>query len=942
MKIFFKIFFLCSIAILYNFSSSAQLSVTSVANAQTLVQRLVGNGILVSNVSLTAAPVSTGFFNNISGTSIGIDSGIVLTSGRAKTNGLFGLDGNGFTPASNALADQDNGMPGDRDIANLVGVQLADTYDACILEFDFVPLGDSIKFNYVFSSEEYTPLFVCNFNDAFAFFISGPGITGIKNIALIPNTNTPVSIFNVNDVNGGGCPNNPAYFVDNTSNTFFTHDGHTRVFTALSEVQPCQTYHLKLVIADVGDGLFDSGVFLQAKSLSSNVISIHNSTQVDPQNNNYLVEGCAVGSFRITRPQADASPLSIALQYSGTATNGIDMQALPTLVTIPANQTEVVIDVLPVIDNIPEGIETIKIYALAGCGNGLPTDSTSIQIRDYDTLGINPDTAGICKNMSIQIAATAGYTSYQWDPNPTLNNTAIRNPVASPLAGTTIYYCTATEGTCHGRDSSLIWWKDLNFISKKEIYCKNDASGEIRVSGGPEWTGTAEYSINNGPWQADSTFLNLPVGVYTIRARDITGCMDSLVISITQLFPDLLITGIPITPATCSGNSDGIANINVTGGGIPYLFSSDGINFQSNNIITLAQGNYTITVKDNNGCTDSRNIVVPLNNIVTLEAGADKMICESKTVQLDAVSNADSFVWTPAGSLSNSSIHNPVASPLQTTLYHITATTGVCSKTDSVTVFVNPAPVANAGPDQSICYGQNVQLMGSGGDFYRWVPSSYLDDFRSATPTAVQLPGSAVYALRVTNIYGCLSLNTDTMTITVTRPALVYVGRDTTLATGQQMPMFAADVNNIGFIEYEWSPKEGLNNPFIANPVATAQKDISYTVTARNARGCTATDYLKIRVLNGPDIYVPNAFSPNGDRLNDFLKAIPAGIRDFHYFRIFDRWGRIVFNTTNYLNGWDGKLKGNAQVNGTYVWMAEGVDYRGNTVQRKGTVTIVK
>lgn len=942
---FYKPVILLLIILLSFNSSEAQLQIVSQSNAQALAQRLVGTGVVISNVNLIAGTGSTGFFNNISGTSIGIDSGIVLTNGMAKSIGAnWGLDGNGTTIAQTALADTDLGMPGDGDLAASIGVPRDDTNDATVLEFDFIPLGDSIKFNYVFSSEEYTPAWVCNFNDAFAFFISGPGILGLKNIALVPNTNLPVSIFNVNEVPGGGCPNNTAYYINNLLNTFFTHDGHTRRFTALAQVQPCQTYHLKLVIADVIDHAVDSGVFLEAKSLSSNAISIVNNTQTDPQNNSYLVEGCSAGSFKIKRPEADASPLTVSLSYAGTATNGVDMQLLPVSVTIPANQAEVTVNVLPIIDNMPEGIEIIKVYALAGggCGAGTPSDSTTIQIRDYDTLGINPDTAIICKNTVIQLTASAGYTVYQWDANPTLSNTAIRNPFASPANVATTYYCTATEGTCHGRDSSLIILKALDLILKTEINCKGYATGEIRVSGGGEWTAPVEYSINNGTYQTDSTFSNLPVGVYIIKIKDATGCIDSLVIPITQLYPDFLITGIPIVPASCTGGADGTATINATGGKNPYLFSTDGISFQTNNVFNLAPGNYIVTVKDDNNCTASQNIFIPLDNIVTLDAGLNQTICEGKKAQLFATSNAANFVWTPAASLNDNSINNPVASPITTTEYFLTATTGICSQKDSVTVFVNPAPIANAGPDHTICFGQNIQLNGSGGVSYFWSPASFLDNARIASPTAINLSGSFSYFLHVIDVNGCASLKRDTVHIKVARPAIVYAGRDTTLAIGQPLPLFATDVNNIGFIQYEWSPGYGLNDPFIANPTAIPDRDIVYTVTARNNIGCASSDDIKIKVYKGPDIYVPNAFTPDGNGINDILRAIPVGIKDFHYFRIFNRWGAMIFTTTNALNGWDGSIRGNQQPTGTYVWMAEGLDYKGNIVQRKGTVTIIK
>jgi len=942
------IIFFSFTAILYSNNIVAQLVITAENNAQALAQRLVGTGVTISNVTLTGAPYATGFFNNISGTKISIDSGIVLTNGLAKsgeTTPPWGVNGNGTVAAQNALANTDQHLAGDADLARLLGIPRTDTHDACVLEFDFVPLGDSIKFNYVFSSEEYTAQYVCSFNDAFAFFISGPGIPALKNIALIPNTNTPVSIFNVNDVIGSTCPNNMAYFTNNISNKFFTHDGHTVMLTAMEQVQPCQTYHLKLVIADVGDGLFDSGVFLQAKSLSSNAISLSNNTQVDPQNNNYLVEGCSAGSFKIKRANEDNSPLTVFLSYSGTAGNGTDLQLLPASVTIPPLQSEVTVNLIPIVDNIPEGIEVLKIYAStgSGCGPSVPNDSALIQIRDYDTLGIQPDTAIICKGSTVQLIASAGYTIYKWDANPTLSSTIVRNPFATPANHVTTYYCTSTEGACHGRDSALIILKDLDLLSTSGINCKNGTTGEIKVSGGPEWVRPAVYSINNNPYQADSTFSSLAVGPYTVRVKDAAGCIDSLLINLPQLYPDLVILTAPVTPASCSGNADATATINVTGGNNPYLFSADGINFQNSNVLNLTQGNYLVTVKDNNSCVATKNVVISLNNTVTLDAGADATICEGKTIQLNASSNAAAFVWSPAATLNSNIIHDPLASPIQTTKYIIVATTGICTQKDSVTIFVNPAPKANAGPDHTICYGQNVQLNGSGGLNYTWFPASYLDDPRIAVPTARLLPGSISYFLNVTDGKGCVSLKKDTVLITVTRPAVVNAGNDTVLAIGQPLPLAAKDVNNIGFIQYEWSPVDGLNDPFIANPVTILDKNILYTVTARTAIGCEATDNIKITVYRGPDIYVPNAFSPNADGVNDILRAKPVGIKDFHYLRIYNRWGELIFFTTDALKGWDGNIKSTGQSTGTtYAWIAEGVDYKGNTIQRKGTITIVK
>jgi gliding motility-associated-like protein len=885
----------------------------------------------------------TGLFYNISGTNIGIDSGIALTSGRARTRlPNIGMNGDGLIPAQSVLADNSWGLPGDQDLASEIGLPLSALHDACVLEFDFIPLGDSIKFNYVFSSEEYTPAYVCSFNDAFAFFISGPGILGLKNIALIPGTSIPVSIFNVNDVPGGGCPNNTAYYTDNRFNTYFTHDGHTKILTALERVQPCELYHIKLVISDVLDDMFDSGVFLQAGSLSSNAIGMANLTQTDPSGNSYLVEGCATGAFVIRRPIKDPTPLSVSLSYGGTATNGIDVQLLPSIVTIPANDSFVVVNVLPIIDGLPEGIEILKIYALAGCVAGIPTDSTSIQIRDYDILSLTPDTAAICRNSSIQLIASTGYSIYQWDTDPTLSSTIIRNPIASPVNSNTTYICTATEGTCNAKDSVYIKLKELEFISKLDVNCSGASTGNIKVSGGWEWTQPVQFSIDGLIWQADSNFYNQPVGIYWVKIRD-AFCTDSIRVTINQAFPDLVINNIGITDVTCTGGgADGVLNITASGGSNPLQYSADGINFQVSNQFSLPVGNYPVTIKDNNGCTNFQNAIVNLNNIVTLDASEDTTICEGTSYLIPASSNADIFSWTPFPSLDNSSIKSPTASPVVTTLYHVIATTGICTRMDSIKIKVNPAPVADAGEDFSVCFGKTYQLNGSGGTGFQWFPSDYFTSSSNIASPSVKAKRDITYFLTVTNSFGCKSISPDAVNVNVVPTVKIFAGNDTIAAINQPVQLKVFETSNAGVTQYSWSPGTFLNNAGIANPVAILPFDHRYLVTGTTPEGCEGSDDILIKVYKGPDIYVPSGFTPNNDGLNDLLKAIPVGIREFRYFRVYNRWGQMVFSTLNSSTGWDGKINGIDQPTGTFIWMAEAVDFKGNLISRKGVVTIVR
>lgn len=931
--------------LLANFSKG-QLVITNESNAVALAQRLVGDGVTISNVTFNGNPLMAGYFKINNHTNPpALDSGIVLTTGYAKTNGgNTGLDGNSFLEASNMII----GGEGDPDLANILGVDSSDLHDRCVLEFDFVPLGDSIKFRYAFSSEEYDTNYACGvYNDAFAFFISGPGISGLKNIALVPGTNIPVSIRNINNVvdsSGVMCPNNPAYYIDNSTNEYFTHWGITKVLTALEQVQPCQVYHLKLVIADNSDDLFDSGVFLEAKSLTSNRYQLTNLTQLDPTtNSSYLVEGCATGRLRITRPAATLFSQVVNLAYGGTAVNGVDLETLPASITIPANETDAFMDIHPIIDNLPEGIETLKIYTLAGCATLMPTDSTVIQIRDYDTLGIDPPQTVICPGTPVQLVATSGYNTYQWDANPALNQLNVNDPQATLQHDSTMFYCTATVGTCHGRDSAFIFWKKLKLVSKRDVNCHGGTTGQIVVNADANWTPAISYAIGNNAFQSSGTFDNLAVGTYTVKVKDATGCIDSMVVNIAQAYPDLIVDSTRSVNGSCTGSADASIKVFISGGRTAYTYSLDGITYQNSNTFSVSPGTYMVYVKDANGCTVTTPYhTVAFDNTMSLSILDNPTICESKSATLSIATTGTVVSWTPTTGLNNPSIPNPVASPATTTKYYVTSTLGICSKRDSLIVYVNPAPLADAGDNQTICYGGSTRLQGSGGVIYKWDPGTYLSDANAPDPDVIR-PATTQYHLSVTDANGCVSLQKDDVTITVLPPARLFAGRDTMVAMNQPLQLNAVDVNHTGFTQYYWTPSTGLNNPFIHNPVAqlTAPATL-FVVTGTTDSHCEGKDSVWVETFKGPDIYVPTTFTPNGDGINDILRPIPVGIKSFTYFKVFNRFGQMVFYSTNANEGWDGRIKGYQQNMNTFVWIAEAVDYNGKVIQRKGTTLIVQ
>jgi gliding motility-associated-like protein len=258
-------------------------------------------------------------------------------------------------------------------------------------------------------------------------------------------------------------------------------------------------------------------------------------------------------------------------------------------------------------------------------------------------------------------------------------------------------------------------------------------------------------------------------------------------------------------------------------------------------------------------------------------------------------------------------------------------------------VYVKSPPIANAGPDVVVCYGVNQQLNGSGGSVYHWSPSNNLSNSNIANPTInSQTPGTFIYTLDVSDINACGASKKDTVVITVLPQAKIFAGNDTSVVMNQSFQLNAIDLTKSGFINFSWSPSFGLSNSSIKNPIAILSSDARYIVTAKTAAGCEAKDDISIKVFAQADFYVPTAFTPNGDGLNDILKLIPIGIKELKYFNIYNRWGQLVFSTTDPSKGWDGTIAGQQQGTFVFVWVAEAIDYKGNVIRKKGTVTLIR
>jgi len=250
--------------------SLCQLIVDTTHTPVQLVQNvLLGGNLIATNVRYTGANHAIGYFD-------GTHSNIGLKNGILMTNGSVEIAVGPNNPNNRGI---NNHLPGDTALTRICGDS---TFDASILEFDFIPYADTMSFDFVFGSEEYPEFTCCKVNDVFAFFISGPGITGYKNIALVPATSIPISINTLNgncntqsNCGGACCNSNSQYYIDNTGGKTVEYTGFTQVLKALSPVECGQQYHIRIAIADGGDGYYDSGVFLGGGSFVGGTQALH-------------------------------------------------------------------------------------------------------------------------------------------------------------------------------------------------------------------------------------------------------------------------------------------------------------------------------------------------------------------------------------------------------------------------------------------------------------------------------------------------------------------------------------------------------------------------------------------------------------------------------------------------------------------------------------------
>ncbi|NII29591.1 hypothetical protein HB364_31220 [Pseudoflavitalea sp. X16] len=344
---------------------------------------------------------------------------------------------------------------------------------------------------------------------------------------------------------------------------------------------------------------------------------------------------------------------------------------------------------------------------------------------------------------------------------------------------------------------------------------------------------------------------------------------------------------------------------------------------------------------DENGCVSEDSVRVRVVPVVTLELGNPITICLTDTIQLQPVTDGLKFTWTtnPSPSpISDTKVKEPYVSPTDAfTTYSVLAEIGKCSSIDDVTIKTVPYPTANAGADTTICFEDTASLNASMvGARFEWTPASTLSNPNILNPLAFPRR-TTEYVFSVWDDLGCPKPKRDTIEVTVRPRLFAFAGNDTAVVLGQPLQL-----NGSGADFYEWLPATYLNRNNIKNPIAHLSNSFSYELRVYTQEGCFDLDTINIKVFRtNPEIFVPNAFRPDGHQ-NNVLRPIPVGITQMEYFRVFNRWGQLVFQTTQHGKGWDGKLGGKPQDSGMYVWEVRGKDYTGKTVVKKGTAVLLR
>ena len=480
------------------------------------------------------------------------------------------------------------------------------------------------------------------------------------------------------------------------------------------------------------------------------------------------------------------------------------------------------------------GTFTVKLVAtdINGCKDSISKPVTTSVL----TITKSNDTS-LCGSSPVQLSAGGGIM-YSWTPVSSLSNPGINNPVATPLV-TTTYYVTVTNASgCTKIDSVKITVNTFPVITKSNdtTVCGN-SSVQLTAGGGSTYSWSPASGLNNSNI-SNPVATPLTTTKYYVTVTTAAGCAkaDSILITVKS------------APAVTKSNDTSVclnSSVQLTaGGGSSYSWSpaSSLSNPNINNPVAtpLSTTKYYVTVTNATGCSKTDSIKIAVNALPVISKSKDTGICNNASVQLFA-GGGTSYIWTPAATLNNPGISNPIATPAGTTTYFVTVTNAAgCSKNDSIKVSTSPLPVISKSNDTVICKNSSVQIFAAGGFTYLWSPASGLNNPAISNPVATPVAAKTYYVV-VTNAGGCSK--TDSVKIGINPVPVITKSNDTLICNQTSVKLFVG-----GGSSYLWSPASSLDNPASASPVASPLSTTLYRVVIKDSYSCDFEDSVKVSV----------------------------------------------------------------------------------------------
>lgn len=447
-------------------------------------------------------------------------------------------------------------------------------------------------------------------------------------------------------------------------------------------------------------------------------------------------------------------------------------------------------------------------------------------------------------------------------------------------------------------------------------------------------------------------------GLYTVKlkATTITGCVDSIIyVNTIKVVSTPKAAIIGDTVVCRNGILQFSANrINPDTSAVTWQWS-----FGNGNVSTsqnppiqtyIVAGNFNLinTIQNSSGCSSILSKRIRVNELPIVYVGADTTICRNQVYNLLA-SGATTYVWTGnTTTLNCTNCPNPIAKPLTTITYAAIGTNNFgCVGTDSITIKVQQPLKTNVIKGDTLCLGESVNIKATGSHLYAWSPSLYVDNPTNAQVNIRPAKDTLMnYMLIGKDTANCFADTNYIKIKTYPIPTINILESIVTMNAGSTLKL--ATTNSADVTKWKWLPNKYLNNPALAEPTLVAKESLTYMCEASNDGKCITKDEVKVIVIcNGGNIFVPNTFSPNADGNNDLFYPRGKGIFKIKSFRIFSRWGEMVFERTNFSAndpsaGWDGKFKGQVLPSDAYVYDIEVMCDNNTNIPTKGSITLIR